>query len=342
MKKKVRLGIIGAGRIGQIHATNVLQSPQAELVVVSDVYFDSEVQARLHSYGVETTDDYLTVLRREDVDAVLVCSSTDTHIDMISEAAANGKHVFCEKPVSLETAKTKMAIAKAEAQGIALQIGFNRRFDPNVQEAKAQLEQGRIGALHSLRIISRDPAPPPAEYVARSGGLFKDMAIHDLDMARYLTGKEVEEVYVRAACLVDPMFATHDDVDTATTVLTFTDGTFATIENSRRAVYGYDQRIELFGEKGMIQVGNQQESTVQISGEGHIESAKPQAFFLERYATSYRNELEQFLYAITFGGTVPCTGKDALVAEELADACRLSWKEKKPILFTARPNTSKG
>jgi myo-inositol 2-dehydrogenase / D-chiro-inositol 1-dehydrogenase len=308
----------GAGRIGAIHAGNIARHPGARLLHVVDV--DAAAAARLAAAHGARASGREEALADPAVDAVLIASSTDTHAGLIEAASRAGKAVFCEKPIDLDRARVEACLAVAAQAGIILMIGFNRRFDPNFAKLQAQLRAGRIGRIEMLAITSRDPSPPPLAYIKVSGGLFRDMMIHDLDMARWLLGEEPIEVFAAASCLVDPAIGAAGDVDSAVVTLKTASGALCQIANSRRASYGYDQRIEAHGEKGMLRAGNVAESTLEFAGGEGIVGEKPLHFFLERYAAAYRSELDQFIEAVAGGTAPPTSGADGLRALALADA----------------------
>ncbi len=319
----------GAGRIGQIHAANVAAHTEAELRYIVDVS-EEAANAIAGRYGANIADAG-QALDDETVDAVIVASSTDTHADLVTAAARAGKAIFCEKPIDLALARVDACLAEVEAAGVMMQIGFNRRFDPSFAALHAELRDGRIGAVELVAITSRDPAPPPIDYVKVSGGLFRDMMIHDFDMARWLMGEDPTEVFAAASCLVDDAIGRAGDVDTAAVVLSFASGALCQISNSRRAVYGYDQRIEVLGAKGMLQAGNRTPTSVEISTEEGIVSDKPLYFFLERYAESYKAELDHFIACVKGEATPlsgPADGRKALV---LAEAARTSLADGAPV-----------
>ncbi len=319
----------GAGRIGAIHAGNIARQDGARLLHVVDV--DETAAKQLAAqYGARVSSAE-AALADPAVDAVLIASSTDTHASLIEAAARAGKAVFCEKPIDLDRARVEACLAVVEETGVTLMVGFNRRFDPNFTKLRAQLRGGRIGKLEMLAITSRDPGPPPLAYIKVSGGLFRDMMIHDLDMARWLLEEEPVEAFAAASCLVDPEIGAAGDVDSAIVTLKTASGTLCQIANSRRASYGYDQRIEAHGAKGMLRAGNMIESTLEYSGSDGIVGEKPLHFFLERYAAAYRSELAAFIAAVT-GETVPPTsGADGLRALLLADAAVESAKSGRAV-----------
>jgi len=282
----------GAGRIGAIHAANIAQSA-ASLAYVVDVNRDAAAAlAAKHGARVAEAD---AALADPSVDAVIIASSTDTHADLLERAARAGKSIFCEKPVDLSMARVERCMAVVKQAGVPVLMGFNRRFDPSFAALKKAIDAGTIGKVELVQITSRDPGPPPQDYVKVSGGLFRDMMIHDLDMARFLLGEEPVEIFATASCLVEKRIAEAGDVDTAAVTLRTASGKLCQISNSRRAVYGYDQRLEVLGEKGMLEAGNQKPTTVVASTVEGVRGDKPLHFFLERYADAYRAELTHFL-----------------------------------------------
>ena len=319
----------GAGRIGAIHAANIARHPGARLRCVVDV--DVAAAARLAERHGAAVGEAAAALADPAVDAVLIASSTDTHAGLIEAAARAGKPVLCEKPIDLDRARVEACLAVAAQAGVPLMIGFNRRFDPNFARLQAQLAAGRIGRLEILAITSRDPAPPPPAYVAVSGGLFRDMMIHDLDMARWLLGEEPVELYAAASCLVDPAIGAAGDVDSAVVTLKAASGALCQISNSRRASYGYDQRIEAHGTAGMLRADNVRESTVEFAGADGVVAEKPLHFFLERYAEAYRRELDHFIAALASGEAPLPGGQDGLRALVLADAAAESARSGRPV-----------
>jgi myo-inositol 2-dehydrogenase/D-chiro-inositol 1-dehydrogenase len=328
----INLGIIGAGRIGKVHAENiVLRVPGARVLAVADVNIAAaqELAARLGITHVSPT--YHDILNNPEVHAVAICSATDTHAPIMIEAAACGKHIFCEKPIALELDKIDDALAAVERAGVKLQVGFNRRFDPNFARVRAAVQNGEIGEPHLLHIVSRDPAPPPIAYVSVSGGIFLDMTIHDFDMARFLVGSEIVEVYTAAANRVDPAIGAAGDLDTVVVLLTFANGVIGTIDNSRKAVYGYDQRAEVFGSGGAISTGNLYPNQAIISTADHIRRDLPLNFFMERYTESYRVEMQAFIDAINHNTPIPATGEDGRLAVVIGMAARKSYDEHRPV-----------
>ena len=330
--KQLNIGIIGAGRIGKVHAQSITYNvPTAKVLGITDVFKDG-LQELADKYGIEKVyNDYKEMLADEEIDAVLVCSSTDTHADISIEAAKAGKHVFCEKPVDLTPAKVQAVIDAVAEAGVKLQVGFNRRFDHNFAHVRNLINEGKVGDLELIKITSRDPAPPPAEYAAVSGGMFLDMTIHDFDMARFLAGCDVTEVYANATCLVDPAIGEAGDVDTAIINLKFENGALGVIDNSRRAAYGYDQRIEVFGSLGAAMAANDTPTNVTIMNDAGVTTDKPLYFFLERYMQSFRDEMVQFVYAVLNDKATPTTGTDGLNSILVALAAKKSVQEGRPV-----------
>lgn len=327
----INLGLIGAGRIGRVHAESVAtRVAGAKITAVADVSLAAaqDVGAK---YGIPlVTADYRQVLAAEAVDAILICSATDTHAQIIIEAAEVGKHIFCEKPIDHSLSKIDAALAAVEQAGVKLMIGFNRRFDPNFAKIKALLEAGELGDPHILRITSRDPAPPPIDYIKVSGGIFLDMMIHDFDMARFLLG-DVDEVYTVGGVMVDPAIGAAGDVDTAVVTLKFVNGALGTIDNSRQAVYGYDQRVELFGSKGMARAENNKATTVEISSSAHVQTEKPLYFFLERYMDAYAAEMAAFIDCVVHDQPSPISGQDGRAPVLIGLAAKKSLLEGRPV-----------
>ncbi|KPV49555.1 oxidoreductase, partial [Kouleothrix aurantiaca] len=302
----LNIGVLGAGRIGRVHAANLAtRISGARVLAVADP-IEEAAQRCAHDFGIPAAlTDYRAVLANPDIEAVLICTATDTHAQISEEAAQAGKQIFCEKPIALSLATIDRALAAVERAGVTLQIGFNRRFDANFRRVRQAIVQGEIGTPELLHIISRDPAPPPISYIKVSGGIFVDMTIHDFDMARFLVGSEVDEVYVAGAVMVDPAIGEAGDIDTALTVLRFANGAIGTIDNSRRAVYGYDQRVEVFGSGGAIAVSNNYPNNTTISDANSIRRDLPLNFFMDRYTESFVAELSEFVGAVTGGAPVP-------------------------------------
>lgn len=329
----LKIGLLGAGRIGQVHAVNITAHPQSTLVAVSDVNAGA-AEALAAKYGAEarTTEE---ILADPAIDAVLVATSTDTHSDLIEAATAAGKAVFCEKPVDLSLARAQACLAKAKATGKPVMIGFNRRFDPNFAALKTASLAGEIGKSELLTITSFDPAPPPASYVKVSGGIFRDMMIHDFDMANFLMGEAPVRVMAVGSAIVDPEIGEAGDVDTAVVTLTYADGRIAVIKNSRRAAYGYDQRLELLGAEGLLEAENVLENTVVKSTADGVTSAKPEYFFLERYMRAFATVWAAFVDGVLQGTALPVTLQDGIDALVLAEAATDALKSGKPVDLSA-------
>ncbi|HIG0326449.1 TPA: inositol 2-dehydrogenase [Legionella pneumophila] len=333
MKKKTcRIGIVGAGRIGRLHAENILfHLPQFELVAIADPQIDRNWAQKLGIAIVSTQSE--DVLCHPDFDAVLIASPSHLHLEQIITASLHGKAIFCEKPIGLNEEEIEKTLNIVKNNNTLLQLGFNRRFDPGFANIQKRVQLGEIGAPHILRITSRDPACPSKEYCATSGGIFMDMSIHDFDMARFLMQSEVVEVYATGAVLINPDFEQFDDVDTAIIQLRFANGAFGVIDNSRQAIYGYDQRVEVFGSGGMLLAENQLEHTVSRYSANATDSAKPQYFFLERYHQAYLAELNAFYSAWNDNRTSPVSGLDGLQALRIAKAAKQSLETRLPVVL---------
>ncbi len=328
----MKVGLIGAGRIGKLHGELLTKNiPEAEIKTVAEIYADDVGKWATDLRISKLTTDYTEILDDPEIDAVLICSSTDTHAQLIIEAANAGKHIFCEKPIDFNIGRIKQALNAVEAAGVKLQIGFNRRFDHNFMKVREIVETGKIGDVHIVKITSRDPAPPPIEYLKVSGTIFLDMTIHDFDMARYLSLSEVEEVYTQGAVLIDPAIGEAGDVDTAITTLRFANGALGVIDNSRQAVYGYDQRVEVFGSKGYVEVKNDFPNSATLSTAKGVICEKPFYFFLERYKASYIEELKAFVDAVINDKKPPITGTDGLQPVLIGTAALQSLKENRPV-----------
>lgn len=338
MVSVANIGLIGAGRIGRLHAGHLArQIPRARLVAVADVVEEAARQCAV-DYGVpRAVTAYRVLLDDPDIHAVVICSATDTHAQIIEEAAHAGKHVFCEKPIDLTLARIDGALAAVARAGTKLQVGFNRRFDASYRRARRAVDQGEIGTPWRLHLVSRDPAPPPLAYLHVSGGLFLDMAIHDFDMARFLIGSEVEEVFATAGVLVDAAIGKLGDVDTAVTILKFANGAIGTIDNSRSAVYGYDQRAEILGSGGMISTENAFPNSAMVSDSRSVHRDLPLNFFMERYTQSYLAEMTAFVDAVLDDTVPPITGADGRAAVVLALAAQQSYRENRPVRLSLAP-----
>lgn len=325
------IGVIGAGRIGQLHIDYLRKHPKIRIKWLSDINCD-KLADWIEENGIEKrTKDHKDILNDPEVDAVVICSPTDTHVDIIKAACEKGKHIFCEKPISLTLSESVEAVKAVEKSGVKLQMGFNRRFDRNFSTLQKALKERALGEIQSLRITSRDPAPPPIEYVKHSGGLFMDMSIHDFDMARYLMQSDVVEVYAKGGALVNPELEEIGDIDTAIVTLTFENGALCVIENCRRSVYGYDQRVEVLGDKGSISVGNENTNTLTFAYADGIKQENPPFFFLERYKQAYEIEMNAFIDSILNNKEVLCSIIDGLKAQEIAEKCKESLIKGMPV-----------
>jgi myo-inositol 2-dehydrogenase/D-chiro-inositol 1-dehydrogenase len=332
MREKTNVGIIGAGRIGRVHAENLMyRIAEANLVAVSDVFVEAAEKLGAELGVGAVYQDHRRLLEDRSIDAVLICSSTDTHARFIEEAAQAGKQIFCEKPIALDLAKIDHALATVEQAGVKLQIGFNRRFDPSFSRVQRIVAAGEIGEPQILKITSRDPAPPPIAYVKVSGGIFLDMTIHDFDMARFLMGREVEVIYAAGGVLVDPAIGEAGDVDTAILTLHFAGGGLGIIDNSRQAVYGYDQRVEVFGNKGNVAADNVYPNTATISDAHRVHRDLPLNFFMDRYVEAYVNEMRAFVDCVVNNTQPPVTGLDGRIPVVMGYAAKRSLAENRPV-----------
>ena len=330
----LNIGIIGAGRIGKVHLESIsYHVKNATVTAMADPFMNEETEKLIRSYGVsKVAKDYKDILNDTDIDAVLVCSSTDTHAAISIEAINAGKHVFCEKPVDHSIEKIQaVADALKEHPNIKFQVGFNRRFDHNFAAIRKAYDDGKIGEAHILKITSRDPEPPNPAYIKVSGGIFLDMTIHDFDMACFLTDSDVEELYVNSAVLVDPAIGEQGDVDTAIITMKMANGALAVIDNSRKAAYGYDQRAELFGSKGMVATSNDTVSSAVISNADGVTGEKPLFFFLERYMESFSEEMRQFTEAVINDTEVPVGIHAGLQSVKIGLAAKKSVEEHRPV-----------
>ena len=314
----LNIGLLGAGRIGITHARAVTALPDARITAVFDPV-DAAAEAAQALTGARRAG-VEEIMADKDIAAVIVATPTDLHATQVEEAARAGKAIFCEKPIDLSSARAEACLAVVREHNARLMLGFNRRFDPSFARLKAEVEAGAVGKVEIVQITSRDPAPPPVDYIKRSGGLFRDMMIHDFDMARFLLGEEVTEVFATGAALVDPAIGAAGDVDTATATLKTASGRIAVITNSRRATYGYDQRLEVHGEKGMIQAGNETATTLTRANASGFTSDPLLDFFMQRYAEAYRLELAAFCRLAAGEDIAVPTGEDGLAALRLADA----------------------
>lgn len=322
---KVNIGVIGVGRIGRMHTRNLkYQVLGVNVLGVADV-LEKVAQGITKDLEIPISEkDYRVLLENKDIDAVVICSSSNTHAQIISEAAQAGKHIFCEKPIALDIDKIDQAITAVKNAGVKLQVGFNRRFDPSFKKAKELVAKGTIGTPHLVRITSRDPEPPPISFVKVSGGIFLDMMIHDFDMARYLLDQEVVELMAVGSCLVDPAIGEAGDIDTAIVTLKYENGAWGTIDNSRKAVYGYDQRIEIFGSEGCVMVGNPTPTEVMVNGAEDTKTDKPLYFFIERYQEAFLAEMKEFIQCIQEDTKPPVSGFDGKISVQMGYAAKES------------------
>ena len=325
----INIGIIGAGRIGQIHAKNLHRHPNADVSYVVDVSETAASALALACAAKTTSVDAL--LADDSVDAIVIASSTDTHAELVCLAAEARKAIFCEKPLDLDVDTARNSIVAVEKYEVLMCLGFNRRHDPSFDRLKQEIDQGNVGDVEVISITSRDPSPPPVDYINHSGGLFRDMMIHDFDMARWLLGEEPVEVYASGSVLVDPSIGDAGDVDTAAAILRTKSGRLCQINNSRRCSYGYDQRIEVFGSTGMARAGNHRATLVETAGARGFSRDPTLPFFLERYADAYRIQLDKFLRAVGGESIDLPGGEDGLRALQLADAAQQSSEQGRPI-----------
>lgn len=329
----MKVALFGAGRIGKVHAASIKSDPRASLAAVTDVVSDAaEALANDHGVSVMTPDE---IFANPDIDSILIASSTNTHADLIEAGIDAGKAIFCEKPIDLSLERAHAVRGAAASHDKPVMMGFNRRFDPNFTSLKSALDSGEIGKGELLSITSFDPAPPPVEYIRVSGGLYRDMMIHDFDMAAFLFGLP-ERVMAHGACLVDPKIAEAGDIDTAVVTLEYADGRLAVIRNSRRAPYGYDQRVEILGSTGALAAENELESTLVKSTVEGVVSAKPVHFFLERYMRAYAIEWSAFVDACVDGKPVPASIQDGVNALALAEAANTSFTDGRPVELTSK------
>ncbi|EAP8447638.1 inositol 2-dehydrogenase [Salmonella enterica subsp. enterica] len=335
--KKLRCGVIGLGRVGKMHVENMYLLPQLDIICAAD-YFIEEMSDWLYSVNITSGyKNYQELLQRDDIEAVFIFTSTDMHEEIVMAAAQAGKHIFCEKPLSMnEDEQASMAVLrKVKEKGVTLQVAFNRRFDPQFHEVFELVRSGKIGRPQMIKITSRDPDLLPHDLIKRIGGLIFDFTMHDFDMARFMMQDEVSEVYVKGNTLIDPSLKNIDDVDTLAVMLTFRNGGYALIDNSRRAVYGYDQRVEVFGSEGMAYADNVSESTVKVFNSQHCIMKNPLPDFTVRYREAYRTEILHFIDSVLHHTPVVCTGEDALLAQRIAIAAQQSLKSGLPVKITS-------
>lgn len=333
-EKRLNIGIIGAGRIGQVHADNItFRLRNANLIGVSSGSRQLAERCSL-AHGCEPFYDYHELIEDPSVDAVCICSSSNQHTAQIIAAARAGKHIFCEKPIDTSIDVIDKALIEVRKAGVKLQVGFNRRFDQNYRRVRDAIVSGEIGTPQIMHITSRDPSPPPLEYVKASGGIWMDCTIHDMDMARFLTGSEVEEVYVLGAVNINPEIEQYGDVDTSIVTMRFANGVIGTIDNSRQAVYGYDQRCEVLGSGGSIQINNNYQNSAVISNAKAVKRDLPMNFFMDRYTDSFIVEMNEFCDAVLNDQPVPCTGLDGRAPVLIALAAKKSYQERRPVKLT--------
>ncbi|OSP54112.1 inositol 2-dehydrogenase [Pseudoruegeria sp. SK021] len=325
----LRIGLLGCGRIGHVHALSIAVLDGVCLTAVADAFPDAAQRLADRNGAAVLSAD--AVIASPEVDAVIIATPTDTHYDLIHAAARAGKAIFCEKPVDMSADRIRDCVAVVTAEGVPFLTAFNRRFDPNFAALQARIQAGEIGRVELVTIMSRDPSPPPISYIARSGGIFRDMMIHDFDMARFLLGEDPVQVFAVGSALVDPEIGAAGDVDTAAVTLTTSSGAICQITNSRRAVYGYDQRVEVHGAKGMFRAGNVLENTVELATGAGFCAAPAKHFFLERYEAAYRAEIAHFVEAVTRNLPASPGIQDGLAAQLLADAATLSLSTGRPV-----------
>jgi len=331
--KKVRIGLLGAGRIGKLHGENLAHAvPQADLKAVADPFMNDATREWAADMGIENVyDDPEKIFSDPDIDAVFICSSTNTHAEFIMRAAKAGKHIFCEKPIDTDLNIIKKALAAVEEAGVKLQVGFVRRFDHNHKAVHDTVASGRLGAPNIVKVTSLDPDHQSMDYIKVSGGIFMDMTIHDFDMVRYLSGSEVTEVTAYGAALSGAGYEKYDDVDTAIIMMKFENGALGVIDNSRAAHYGYDQRTEVHCDKGAVYVSNDLNNTAMVSSAEGVEISKPTWFFLERYNNAFIAEAKEFVKAVINDTPVPVNGFDGIQPVKIAMAAAVSLKEGRPV-----------
>lgn len=331
MKKRINIAVIGTGRMGSVHTRNLARAiPEANLVALCDIRLEV-AQALADELGVpRVVRDYHDLLTDKNIEAILIATPTDTHTFIVEDVAAAGKHIFCEKPIALDLADVDRALNAVAKAGVKFQVGFNRRFDKNFQRAHDIVASGEIGRPCILHIVSRDPEPPSVEYARSSGGMFLDMTIHDFDMARYQLG-EIEEVYATGKVLVAPQLEQANDVDTTLTMLKFANGAIGVIDNSRRAAYGYDQRLEILGSQGSISVENESENKLVRADKDGYHTSRLLYFFMNRYAPCYVEEVRQFVECVRDDKPVPVSGADGRAAVVLGYAAWKSFRENRPV-----------
>ncbi|PZO82451.1 MAG: inositol 2-dehydrogenase [Mesorhizobium amorphae] len=325
----VRFGLLGAGRIGKVHARAVASNPDADLVAVADAMAPAAQDiARAYAAEVRTVEE---IEHASDIDAVVICTPTDTHADLIERFSRAGKAVFCEKPIDLDAARVKACLKVVDETNATLMVGFNRRFDPHFMAVRQAIDENQVGEVEMVSITSRDPGPPPLDYIGRSGGIFRDMTIHDFDMARFLLGEEPVSVSAHASVLVDSGIGKAGDYDSVSVILSTASGKQCVISNSRRATYGYDQRIEVHGSDGMVAAENQRPVSIELANARGYTRPPLHDFFMTRYTQAYANEIAHFIEALSNKTPATPSGRDGLLALQLADAALRSVKEQRTV-----------
>jgi myo-inositol 2-dehydrogenase/D-chiro-inositol 1-dehydrogenase len=325
----IRFALLGAGRIGKVHARAVSSHPDARIVAVADAV--PQAAAALAAACACEVRDIDAIEAATDVDAVVICTPTDTHADLIERFARAGKAIFCEKPIDLDVARVRQCLEVVDAQQAVLMVGFNRRFDPHFMAVRKAIDDGAVGKVEMVQITSRDPGPPPVDYIARSGGIFRDMTIHDFDMARFMLGEEPVSVTAQASVLIDPAIGEASDYDSLSVMMATASGRHATISNSRRATYGYDQRVEVHGSEGMVAAENQRPVAIEIADARGYTRPPLHDFFMTRYVEAYANEIAAFIAAMAGGTPASPSGRDGLLALALADAAVRSVAERRTV-----------
>lgn len=332
--EKLKVAVAGLGRIGKIHLKNLSRNfPELEVMAAMDIYDESKSVAREYNVPHFFTD-FDKLLTVTGLNVVVICSPTDTHAEYVMKSARAGKHIFCEKPLDLSLERIKEVLKVVDDSGIKLMLGFNRRFDPEFKKIRQLISDGEVGDPQIIKITSRDPGPPPIDYIKVSGGMFLDMTIHDFDMARYISGKQVKEVFAKGTVMIDPEIGKAGDVDTAVIILTFDDNSMAVIDNCRKAVYGYDQRLEVFGSKGMALAENNFPNHHKLYTISGVSGDLPLHFFLERYDASYNQEIKEFIEALVSGGNMPVDGRDGLLSVAIGLAAKKSVKEGRTVAIS--------
>jgi myo-inositol 2-dehydrogenase / D-chiro-inositol 1-dehydrogenase len=332
--EKLKVAVAGLGRIGKIHLKNLSRNfPGLEVVAVMDV--DDQLKSIAREFNVPNFyTDFDKLLSVTGLNVVVICSPTDTHAEYVIKSARAGKHIFCEKPLDLSLEHIKEVLKVVDDSGIKLMLGFNRRFDPEFKKIRQLITEGKVGDPQIIKITSRDPGPPPIDYIKVSGGMFLDMTIHDFDMARYISGKQVKEVFAKGSVMIDPEIGKAGDIDTAVIILTFDDDSMAVIDNCRKAVYGYDQRLEVFGSKGMALAENNFPNYHKLYNSSGVSGDLPLHFFLERYDASYNQEIKEFVEALVSGGNMPVDGQDGLISVAIGLAAKISVTEGRTVAIS--------